>query len=103
MNIEVRYHKLAENELHDAAKYYESRCSGLGRAFLTEITQAINQISAFPESAPMILDIVRQKVIHRFPYSIMYVNDDDGVMILAIANHHRRPFYWGNRISNFHE
>jgi plasmid stabilization system protein ParE len=97
MSLTVRYHDLAELELRDAAKYYESEYQGLGEAFLSEIDYAVNQIREYPEAAPIILDVVRKKVIRRFPYSIMYVFDAEGVTILAIANQHRRPFYWGNR------
>jgi hypothetical protein len=40
---------------------------------------------------------VRTKVIAAFPYSLMYTVLDDSVLVLAIAHHRRRPFYWHGR------
>ena len=55
---------------------------------------AVDQIWEFPEAAPLVLDVVRQKVVRRFPYSVMYVTDEDGIFIVAIASQYRLPFYW---------
>jgi toxin ParE1/3/4 len=98
MSVLVRAHDLAELELQDASQYYESEFKGLGKAFLSKVESAVKQIREYPEAAPIIHSIVRQKVIRRFPYSVMYVVDEDGIYILAIANQHRRPFYWSNRL-----
>jgi len=98
MTVEVRYHDLADFELRDASSYYESELVGLGEAFLTEVEYAVKSIREYPEAAPIIHHFVRQKVVRRFPYSVIYVVDEDGIYILAIANQHRRPFYWSTRL-----
>jgi toxin ParE1/3/4 len=33
------------------------------------------------------------------PYSIVYVADDDAIVILAVAHHKRRPGYWLRRVA----
>ena len=88
---------MAEAELHEAARYYQSEVSGLGEAFIAEVEYAVRQIREYPEAAPLILKVVRRKLIRRFPYSIMYSFNADSVRILAIANQNRRPFYWSGR------
>ena len=98
MSITVRYHDLAEAELREASKYYESEVLGLGQTFLSEVDRAVEKIRNYPEAAPIILDIVRQQVLRRFPFSVLYIYDEEGVFILAIANQHRRPFYWHGRL-----
>ncbi len=93
----VSFHEIAELELNEAAKYYESKVNGLGLAFLSEVERVTRQIENNPESAPRILKAVRRKLLRGFPYSAMYSIVDDSVRILAIANQKRRPFYWRGR------
>ena len=93
----ISFHELAETELIEATEYYNSQVRGLGLAFLTEVERATEQISQFPESSPRILKVVRQKLLRRFPYSIMYSIVGNSIRILSIANQKRRPFYWQDR------
>jgi hypothetical protein len=37
-------------------------------------------------------------VLRRFPFSILYIVEDDRVIVVAIMHHHRRPDYWHARI-----
>ncbi len=93
MILSVIYHELAEAELLEAAGYYESVVSGLGLAFLEEVERATERIRNHPEAAPLILKVVRRKLLCRFPYSIMYSVVDDEIRILALASQKRRPLY----------
>ena len=93
----VTIHEVADIELKEAARYYESKVDGLGFAFLDEVERVVNLIRENPESAPRIFKVVRRKILRGFPYSVMYSIVDDSIRILAIANQKRRPFYWRNR------
>jgi mRNA-degrading endonuclease RelE of RelBE toxin-antitoxin system len=97
MITEVIIHESAEEELYEAAEYYDSQVPGLGHAFLLEIQQAIHFIQFEPESSPRIYKVVRKRVLRRFPYNILYSVKNDVITILAIASQRRRPFYWRNR------
>jgi hypothetical protein len=97
MITSVSIHEVADIELKEAARYYESKVDGLGFAFLDEVERVVNLIRDNPESAPHIYKFVRRKILRGFPYSIMYSIVDDSIRILAIANQKRRPFYWRDR------
>jgi plasmid stabilization system protein ParE len=97
MITSVSIHEVADTELKEAARYYESKVDGLGFAFLDEVERVVNLIRDNPESAPRIYKVVRRKILRGFPYSIMYSIVDDSIRILAIANQKRRPFYWQDR------
>ncbi|MFH1146644.1 MAG: hypothetical protein V1736_02935 [Pseudomonadota bacterium] len=43
---------------------------GLGTVFVDEIQRAIENISEFPESAPLIRGRIRKRIIIKFPYSL---------------------------------
>ena len=97
MMLKIEFHKLAEEELNEAAGYYEAEVAGLGMAFLAEVEHAIGSIREHPQACPRILQVVRKKLLRRFPYSILYSLVSSNVRILAIANQKRRPLYWRNR------
>ena len=97
MRRRVSFHHLAEDELNDAAQYYERVRPGLVSAFLDEAERAIQGILEFPESAPDVGNGVRRRLLHRFPYGILYSIRDHEIRILAIMNLRRRPFYWVGR------
>jgi hypothetical protein len=40
---------------------------------------------------------VRQKVLHRFPFALIYEIDADEIRVFAVAHHSRRPGYWRDR------
>ena len=94
----VSFHEAAELEMNEAAEYYESRVTGLGLTFISEVERCTNLIKENPESSTPILKNIRRKLLMHFPFSIMYsIVDDNSIRILAVANHKRRPFYWRRR------
>ena len=93
----ISFQELAELELIEAVNYYNSQRPGLGSTFLDEVERAINQVRENPEAAPLVNQLVRRKLVRRFPYSIMYSVQSNSVHILAVANQRRRPFYWRGR------
>lgn len=97
MTGRISFHEMAEQELNEAASYYNGQSPGLGNTFLGEVEHAINQIREYPEAAPLVNRLVRRKLVRRFPYSVMYSVRPDAIRILAIANQKRRPFYWHRR------
>jgi toxin ParE1/3/4 len=98
MSRSLRLHPAAQRELVEAAAYYDAESPGLGDAFLAQVEHALRQIVAFPESSPLSRGPVRVRVLPAFPYSVHYsLLGDDAVLVLALAHHSRRPFYWRRR------
>jgi len=63
----VRFLRPAEDEMLDAAWYYELQAPGLGGDLLDKIDSAVRDIAEHPERWPVILRDVRRRLIHRFP------------------------------------
>jgi len=97
MSRSLRLHPAAQRELDEAAAYYDAESPGLGAAFLDEAEHAFRQILAFPEAASLASAPVRVKVLVAFPYSVHYSVIGDVVLVLGLAHHSRRPFYWRGR------
>ena len=88
----------AEQELSEAAEFYEARRKGLGRRFLDAVESAGGQVQSNPRSCPIIRAYVRRKLIVNFPYGLLYRDDPDEIVVLALMHLHRRPGYWLNRL-----
>ncbi len=94
MSLTFSFAPEARQELLEAIQYYESESPGLGAAFLSTVTEGIDQLLEFPESGPILQGKVRRKPLRRFPYSLLYALRERHVRILAVMNQKRRPFYW---------
>lgn len=99
--IPVRYHPAAEDELLAEIGYLEQRVPGLGRQFYGEVRKAEDRLSMFPNSAREVTPGIRQHPLRKFPFSIVYSIEKDGLFILAIAHHRRRPHYWTGRVGSW--
>ena len=95
MNIE--FLPLAKLELDDAIEYYELQLEGLGKRYKEEVRISINRISIFPKAWTVIRPNIRKCVMHKFPYNILYSVQENTILIIAIAHHHRQPDYWIDR------
>lgn len=84
----------AEQELFDAACYYESRSTGLGRDFLDLVEISLQELVHTPERWPIVEDGIRRRLIKRFPYSLLYRIEMAEVVILAVMHQKRHPSYW---------
>ncbi len=98
MNGRVSIHEAAEREMVDAVNFFRSKSPSLGKAFIDEIENSIKQILIHPLACQLINRTVRQKIIRRFSYNIMYAVKSDSIRILAIGHQRRRPFYWRGRV-----
>ena len=93
----IRFLQPAENELIDAALYYESQAEHLGEDFLAKIGSALEDIRANPKQWPVIEGGTRRRLAHRFPYGILYRIDPEEIVVLAVMHLRRDPKYWTSR------
>lgn len=91
-------HPEAEEELLEAARYYETCRSTLGLRFLDAVVRGLEDVAENPEIRPVLSGRVRRYLIDRFPYGLLYVVLPDVVTIVAVMHLHRRPGYWRGRL-----
>lgn len=95
--IGYRFLSSAEEEMSEAAAFYEARTSGLGTDFLADVDDAISRMRAHPEVGFAVADGLRTTVLHRFPFSLIYPLEPGELLIVSVAHHRRRPGYWRSR------
>ena len=87
----------AEEEMSEAARYYEQRNPGLGEMFLLRTRVAVRELAESPRAYTPIRAGIRRKLLRQFPYGVLYREDETEIVIIAIAHLRRRPGYWTRR------
>lgn len=99
----LQLHAQAEEELFQAAAWYEDQVMGLGLDLLNEVDHWFAALVETPliwprwPNAPILAPPIRRAVLRRFPFAIAYQPFEDRVFVLAVAHTSRRPLYWTNR------
>jgi plasmid stabilization system protein ParE len=92
MNLEII--PQAQQDIAEAAKYYQNQRLGLDEEFLAEIDAAVAQVVANPASFEQVRPGIRRYLVDRFPYCIYYrMPDENTVRIIVVRHHSRRPGY----------
>ena len=88
----------ASDDLEAAASHYNKHQPGLGHQFITEVRKTRDRIVTLPKAAPEVRKGIRRRSVHRFPYSIIYREIDEQIVVLAIAHKRRHPAFWNDRL-----
>jgi hypothetical protein len=88
----------AEVEMTEAALYYESCADQLGERFLTAVQLGAEQIQENPNTWPSIGSDIQRYLLSQFPYSLLYRNDPEEIVVIAVMHQKKRPYYWTDRL-----
>lgn len=91
----------AQQELVEAAAWYDSRCEGVGDEFLDAVQRKLDALVIHPTQYPRVPHtkrLVRAALVDRFPFVIYFEGQADRILVVAIAHGRRRPGYWQSRL-----
>jgi len=89
----------AEEEMLAAAQFYEAQCPGLGTDFLKEVHSPLMPLPHIPGADHESRNEIRRRLLKRFPFGLLYVIEEQAVVIVAVMHLRRRPGYWRERVS----
>jgi plasmid stabilization system protein ParE len=81
-----RYLLPAEEEMTEAAKFYEEQAHGLGTEFLDDVQNAVDRLLDNSLLGHEIGHSLRRILLTRFPYSIIYTIESEYILIIAVAH-----------------
>ena len=94
----IRFHPLAEDEMIDAALWYEEQQKDLGKRFLAAIQDCLNKIEINPMLFPCIDGDSRRSLVKTFPFGVIFQIQPDRIVIQAVMHLHRNPGHWKQMI-----
>ena len=99
----LRIHAAAAEEAAEAAAWYEKERPRLGVEFehaadaaLDLLEQEIIPLTSVPGVAGA--RGVKRLMLRRFPYSVIVLESDAEIVVIAFAHQSRRPGYWRDRM-----
>ncbi len=98
--MNIRFLTVAEEELAETVEWYNHQLPDLEIRFIDEFNQSIFRIAAYPYSCEQIEPDIRRCLVNKFPYGLIYRMDEDEecIVIIAVAHLHRKPGYWYDRV-----
>jgi plasmid stabilization system protein ParE len=104
MMRKVKVSKEAEMDLEEAATWYEHEQEGLGTRFIDAFESAIQVLKEpNPPLTPVLGEAAelgaKKLILHRFPFSLVTIEFDQSITVVALAHHSRKPSYWAGRIT----
>ncbi|RCW71279.1 type II toxin-antitoxin system RelE/ParE family toxin [Pseudorhodoferax soli] len=93
----VRIHDAARAEIVHEALYYKAVSQALAQRFVKAVEDAIALAAEFPAMGTAHKHGTRRCYPKKFPFSVVYLDRQDEIYVLAIAPFSRKPDYWKSR------
>src|SRR5437667_12909221 len=87
----------AELDAIEASLWYEGEREGLGQEFLNELRATFLLIEQGPMHFPLVSQVFRRAIVHRFPFSVFFMLEEELATVAAILHLHRDPTTWQER------
>ncbi|HEY2827577.1 MAG TPA: type II toxin-antitoxin system RelE/ParE family toxin [Pirellulales bacterium] len=98
MNLPIRLLPEAKAEFDAAADWYEQRRTGLGLEFMGRIHEAFQRIADHPEIKATVYQDLRQSAVQQFPYVVVYRQDGNQILVVAVFHTARDQTVWESRV-----
>jgi plasmid stabilization system protein ParE len=93
----VEFHQGAVADVKSALAWYQTRSPKAAVDFIEELHRAADSIREAPERWPTGKNNTRRFLLWRFPFAIIYSEQESVITIWAVAHGSRRPGYWEHR------
>ncbi len=98
MSLPVGFLWRAQEELGEAATWYERQRPGLGQRFRDHVGEVLDRVSRTPEIHGRVYGDVRCAKVPRFPYGIYYRIEPNRVVVISVFHGKRDPREWQSRV-----
>lgn len=98
MRLEIK--PQARGEMREAIIRHETGYPTARQDFASELDSLIRRIQETPRMYPVVWrpDIRRALMRRRFPYALYFTEIENGIEIIALSHHSRKPGYWLARL-----
>jgi plasmid stabilization system protein ParE len=97
----ARYAELGDEaiaEFNEQVDWYQARSTDAALGFIDAISEALERIVAAPGRYPGTFAGCRHCRLPRYPLQIVFLEEGDRLLVVAIAHSKREPGYWQNRL-----
>ncbi|PSN11713.1 addiction module toxin RelE [filamentous cyanobacterium CCT1] len=88
----------AELDIQAAFEWYETQTPGLGSEFIRAVDASLSGIGRSPFGYPKVYKQARRALIRRFPYGLLFVVEQELIVVVACFHGKRNPQSWQDRL-----
>ncbi|MBN2825735.1 MAG: type II toxin-antitoxin system RelE/ParE family toxin [Campylobacterales bacterium] len=92
------FHPDISDDIMPSYQWYQEQTDGLGDSFISELEKAYEAIVYMPQTWSPFKYGFKRYILTRFPFSVIYKEEEESILIIAIMHHSRNPNYWLERI-----
>ena len=81
----------AEEEMLEARTWYEAKSPGLGLEFARAVESALHKAERHPAAYLRVAGECRRILLRRFPYMLVFLPQDGGLIVVACFHQRRDP------------
>ena len=93
----VEFESGAREDVRAAVVWYRERSESAALEFVEELKRAVAIIEDAPSRWALRKDNTRRFPLWRFPFVVVYEEEDSRIAVWAVAHGSRRPGYWLKR------
>ena len=94
----LKFHPDVSFEIKASYDWYQEQSDGLGEDFLNELESSYEAIIELAETWPKFQNNFRRFLLSKFPFSVVYREQDNVVYVVTVMHNSRKPGYWSERI-----
>ena len=94
----IEYHQGASADVKSAVDWYRQRSPKVALDFIEDLHRAADTTREAPERWPIGENDTRRFLLWRFPFAVIYSEQESVITIWAVAHGSRRPEYWASRL-----
>jgi toxin ParE1/3/4 len=93
----LHIHDGARQEFLNAVEFYAEESQQTPERFISEVENALDEISLFPQRYPLYRGKYRRKILKKHPFAIFYLVEEDEITVTGIYHTSRKPDRWMGR------
>jgi toxin ParE1/3/4 len=97
VTLQIVVSREARADITEAVVWLRKASPSLPRRFRLELETAYAVILEHPEVHPIVHKHVRRALLHRFPYSVFYLIEPPGILIVGVVHQARDEAIWKQR------
>jgi len=94
----LEYHQGAVSDVRNTVTWYRKRSPKAALDFIEELHRATQTIREAPDRWPTGDNNTHRFPLWRFPFSIIYSEQQSVITVWAVAHGSRHPDYWAGRL-----
>jgi plasmid stabilization system protein ParE len=95
----IEYLAGARADFDESFDWYRERSVGAAVGFAAAVEEAMDRIMADPGRFPSTHAGCRYCTLRRYPFRLVFRDEADRLVVVAVAHAKRRPGYWHGRTS----